>query len=62
MHESTKLCEGKINMQLIDKDGKIFGKVNILDLAVLLLVLLVVFAVAINKFFPNRVPRAIRPP
>ena len=47
-------------MQLIDKNGKIFGKVNILDFAVLLLVLLVVFIVAINKFFPDRVPGVIR--
>jgi len=47
-------------MQLIDKNGKIFGKVSILDFAVLLLVLLVIFAVAVNKFFPNRIHRVIR--
>jgi len=41
-------------MKLIDKNGKIFGKFNILDFTVLLFAVLIIFAVFFNKFYPNR--------
>lgn len=47
-------------MKLIDKNGKLFGMVNILDLTVLLIILLLILSLSVNKLFPSRIPKAIR--
>ncbi|MBU1727272.1 MAG: DUF4330 domain-containing protein [Candidatus Omnitrophica bacterium] len=47
-------------MRIIDKNGRVFGKVNIIDFVLILLAVLAVFAVSVNKFMPNRAIKNIR--
>ncbi len=48
-------------MKMIDKNGRLFGKLNIIDLAVILIVVVVVAALGM-KFFGNDVVESVTSP